>query len=287
MYEKSITRSARALFVIAIDQSGSMAGCIDVAGRKTTKADMVVEVANDLIAELVERSRRSDGVRNYYDVAVVGYSGDGVTYELGEEWVSVPELEAREVEVREIEREYTLEDGAVRFFRHKVRRWIKSKAKGTTPMHEALYTIYELVGRWCCIAQNRHSFPPIIFNITDGVSSDCDYRDIVEISEKIKGLSTLDGGALLVNIHITSLSSKSTLLFPSAEEFEAWSAQCSSASAQALYESASVMPQLFADALCDIKGSGESREFRAMSYNSSMSELISILNIGSISVKRG
>ena len=35
------------------------------------------EVTNRLLFELIERARRSDEVRDYYDIAVLGYSGDG------------------------------------------------------------------------------------------------------------------------------------------------------------------------------------------------------------------
>lgn len=33
-----------------------------------------------MLFELIERARRSDGVCNYYDIAVLGYSGDDEVY---------------------------------------------------------------------------------------------------------------------------------------------------------------------------------------------------------------
>lgn len=282
-YTQSITRSSRALFVVAIDQSGSMAGEINVAGRRVTKAEMVAEVANDLIAELVERSRRSDGVRDYYDVAIVGYSGDGVESLLTRQWVSIIDLDRDCLEECDVERECKLPDGSVRFFNQHMRRWITPKATGSTPMYECLLTLYDLVGEWC--SHNRDSFPPMIFNITDGESTDCDYDDIAEIASKIKSVSTNDGAALLVNIHIASVCGGKSLLFPTLIEFAQFSEP--SRSAFALYNSASDMPPIFNDALCEIKGVEKSDIFKAMSYNCAVSELITILNIGSISVKRG
>lgn len=75
MYTQSITRSHRTAFILAIDQSGSMAEKLLFRGRQTTKAEAVAEVTNRLLFELIERARRSDEVRDYYDIAVLGYSG--------------------------------------------------------------------------------------------------------------------------------------------------------------------------------------------------------------------
>ena len=74
MYTQSITRNHRTAFILAIDGSGSMAESILFRGRCMTKAEAVATITNDLLFELVERARRSDGVRDYYDIAVVGYS---------------------------------------------------------------------------------------------------------------------------------------------------------------------------------------------------------------------
>ena len=80
MYTQSITRSRRTAFFLAIDCSGSMAEPIRFRGRPTTKAEAVASVANGLLFELIERARRSDGVRNYYDIA-----GQYITHRAAEE----------------------------------------------------------------------------------------------------------------------------------------------------------------------------------------------------------
>ena len=76
MYSQEITRRHRTAFVIAIDQSGSMQEKVCFGRHEMSKAAAVARITNSLLTELVDRSRRTDGVRNYYDVAVVGYSGD-------------------------------------------------------------------------------------------------------------------------------------------------------------------------------------------------------------------
>ena len=76
MYSQESTRRHRTAFVIAIDQSGSMQERVRFGRHEMSKAAAVARITNSLLTELVDRSRRTDGVRDYYDVAVVGYSGD-------------------------------------------------------------------------------------------------------------------------------------------------------------------------------------------------------------------
>ena len=77
-YTQSITRHHRTAFVLAIDQSGSMVEELEFRGRRTSKAAAVAEVANSLLSELLLRATREGEVLDYYDNAVVGYSGEGV-----------------------------------------------------------------------------------------------------------------------------------------------------------------------------------------------------------------
>ena len=118
MYTQSITRSHRTAFILAIDQSGSMAEKLLFRGRQTTKAEAVAEVTNRLLFELIERARRSDEVRDYYDIAVIGYSGDDEVYSLlpgGRELISVAELAAGEPPIKTEVIEYRLPDGSMPF----------------------------------------------------------------------------------------------------------------------------------------------------------------------------
>ena len=67
----------------------------------------------------IERARRSDGVRDYYDIAVIGYSGDDEVYSLlpgGRELISVAELAAGEPPIKTEVIEYRLPDGSRYFF---------------------------------------------------------------------------------------------------------------------------------------------------------------------------
>ena len=80
MYTQEITRTHRTAFVIAIDQSSSMQESVVVNSRRMTKAEAVAAITNRLIDELVMRARRDDGIRNYYDIAVIGYGNEKVCW---------------------------------------------------------------------------------------------------------------------------------------------------------------------------------------------------------------
>ena len=152
MYTQSITRSRRTAFFLAIDCSGSMAEPIRFRGRPTTKAEAVASVANGLLFELIERARRSDGVRNYYDIAVLGYSGDDEVSSLlpgDRDTLSVTELAAVRPDVRRETVECRLPDGGIALRELPVPVWIEPRAAGQTPMCEALRRIRDLAAAWC------------------------------------------------------------------------------------------------------------------------------------------
>lgn len=282
MYAQSITRAHRTAFILAIDQSGSMAQRIRFAGSETTKAEAVAEVANRLLFELIERARRSDGVRDYYDVAVLGYSGDGVVSLLGDPLplVSVARLAELPVErrVRLVERR--MPDGSPAVRRIETPAWIAPKASGETPMYEALLQIRDLVRGWCAHPAHRESFPPMIFNITDGEASDCEPREQLDICNQIRATGTADGQTLLLNIHTASDAEARSLVFPADGEIDP-----ANRYARLLHDCSSVMPDNLSEAIRQVRGDNALPPFRGMSHNASIAELIAILNIGSISIR--
>lgn len=283
MYTQSITRSHRAAFILVIDGSGSMAETLRFRGRTTTKAEAVAAVANDLLFELLERARRDDGVRDYYDLTAIGYSGDDEVVPLlpgGRKTMSVAELAALEMPVRTETVEHRLPDGAIALREIPSPAWIAPRAAGQTPMYQALAEARDLAAAWCARQENAESFPPVIFNITDGEATDCDGEELRTVAEQIRALGTADGTALLINIHIAADESGRTIFFPTEEE-----ADYPNRYARLLYDCSSPMPSLFDAAIREAKGAGALPPFRGMSFNASATELIAMLNIGSISVK--
>ena len=283
MYTQSITRTHRTAFILLIDGSGSMNEEILFHGKRMTKAEAVALITNGMLFELVERARRSDGVRDYYDISVLTYSGDNEVYSLlpeGREMLSVAELAAGEIPMKRELVEYRMPDGSTSLRELPVPDWIAAEAAGQTPMYQALDHAYEIAEAWCRNPAHAESFPPTVFNITDGEATDCDEEELRTICERIRSLRTCDGHVLLINIHIAPDESQHAVFFPTEEE-----AAYSNRYAGVLYDCSSPMPEVFNEAIREAKGPGALPPFRGMSYNTSAEQLIAMLNIGSISVK--
>lgn len=143
-----------------IDRSGSMAEELVFCGRRIPKAEAVAEVANGLLFELIQRATRTDGVRDYYDIAVIGYDGDGVRSLLSpEHWfVPVSELAARETPQRTVTVERTLPSGERTLHDVTAPCWITPSSRGTTPCMRRYAGCQELVEGWCARPAMRTAF---------------------------------------------------------------------------------------------------------------------------------
>src|SRR5215467_12844775 len=76
-YQADISRSNPGCFLFLLDQSGSMADGFSGGGGHS-KADELATIINRLLASLVIRCSKDEGVRDYFDVGVIGYGGSGV-----------------------------------------------------------------------------------------------------------------------------------------------------------------------------------------------------------------
>ena len=85
---------------------------------------------------------------------------------------------------------------------------------------------------------------------------------------------------LLINIHIAAGDAGRHVFFPEAHE-----ANYTNRYAALLYDCSSEMPAVFNEAIREAKGPAAAPPFRGMSYNASAAQLVTMLNIGSISVK--
>lgn len=281
MYRREITRSHRMAFIIAIDQSSSMSQRLTFSSRQCTKAEAVSIITARLIDELIARARRDDQVRNYYDVALLGYSGDRVYSLLGEkiEFMPVTMLAERRPTEELFSSERVLPSGECRIFTERVAMWVPPKAGGSTPMYELLLCVTDMVERWCREPQNRQSFPPIIFNITDGEATDATPEMVLQAAENLKAVATEEGNVLLVNIHLSSEPSVKAMLFPSPDELSE-----EDAVACRLAKMSSVVPEVMHKAVREFRADGSCPPYVMMSYNASITQAVAMLNIGSRSL---
>lgn len=282
MYEARITREHRTAIVLLCDQSGSMAEELQFRGQPMTKADAVARILNELLEEIVNRSRRAEGIRDYFDIAVLGYSGKAVSSLLSGqgEFITASQLAQKPVRIENETVLRRLPSGNQVAASVARKYWIASKSQGETPMGAALSEAARLVKSWCASSANRRSFPPVIINITDGEASDADERQLCDIADKIRSYGTEDGGSLLFNIHLakTSDDCELSISFPSGiEEIPP------RRYARLLYDMSSVVPECYNQTIFELKPNSRP-PFRAMSFNCAISELFSLLAIGSLSI---
>ena len=74
-HEAQISRTAPTAFLFLVDQSGSM---MDRMTSGKTKAEFVSDVLNKTLMDLITRCSKSEGIRDYFDIGVLGYGQQGV-----------------------------------------------------------------------------------------------------------------------------------------------------------------------------------------------------------------
>lgn len=268
-YTKIINRAHPTAFVFIVDQSGSMSERWGAGGG--TKADQVATILNRQLFNLSIRCTKGEGVRDYFDVAVIGY-GRGVQSILGGTLANralVPISDIAQYPLRVEDKSKKIDDGAGGLIEQKVRFpiWVDATANGATPMCRALEYAKELLEPW--IAQHPDSHPPIVLHITDGESTD---GDPVPGAHELTALSTTDGRVLLFNAHI-STTAGSPVEFPESDS------QLTDPYSKALFEMSSVLPH---GALVVANNSGHQLGdgARGFIYNAEAANLIGFLDIG-------
>lgn len=278
MYTSRISRNNPTAFVILIDQSGSMEELTSYNGEQMPKSEAVTLIVNALLTEIINRSTREDGVRDYFDIAVYGYHGETVASLLPEtkgDFMALGKLADNVRRNVELKKERRLPDGssAVSVISQKI--WIEAEACDRTPMYAALNKAFDTVRTWCATRAHSDCYPPTIFNITDGEASDGSEKELLEIARDIRSLSTNDGNVLLVNIHLGSGTEDRPVIF-ACDPGELPDSKY----ARMLYDMSSVLPENISG---EITGK-HSAECRAVGFNAAITDLVNIMNIGSVSV---
>ena len=283
MYSRAITQSHRSAIIFCIDCSTSMQEHITFNNTLFSKAEIAALFTNIMIDELYLRSSRYRHIRNYYDIAVIGYGDGGAFSMLGGEdisFVPIPELMKvlPEEEVYYFKHNIENEDHKISFTVHP---WIKPRAGGRTPMYEALVETYRLVDKWCSQRINKGSFPPMVFNLTDGESTDATHSELVSIAHNIKSTGTRDGNTLMINVHIGNIENSEAILFPRVLD-----CQSTPISAHTLYHMSSEAPRNMEPLLPPEQSNSYTFPRRLMAHNTSPYDLLNIIHIGSESLQK-
>lgn len=279
MYRAPITRLNKAAFVILIDRSGSMAEEVTFEGRLCTKAEATVEAVNTLLEEIINRSYRDRFIGDYFDVAIIGYGGEGVESLLGSGFKPITFVDSMYIPSRTKIVRHTLPSGRRCDTVVETRQWLEPQASGQTPMGKAFAKAYRMVASWC--RKHPNSFPPIVINITDGEATDVRAEKIRALAEQIKSTSTNDGGTLLMNIHLASQhdSEFRPLRFPAEG-----SQLPINRHSRLLYDISSTLPPIYNSSI--EPSHNEEPPFRAICYNAPIDDILGLLVIGSLSINQ-
>ncbi len=207
-YSAQISRTNPACILLLIDQSKSMAEPFASApdtpdDPQPSKAEVVADAVNRLLQNLILRSAKADGVRDYFHVGVLGY-GRTVRAGLGGRLpfdALIPISRLSDHPLRVETRTRSAPDGAGGVVEQQVKFpiWFDPEATGPTPMGEAMAAAGLVVKGF--VDAHRDSYPPIVLNLTDGRPTDVDPQNNARLLRKLK---TADGHALLFNLLISS-----------------------------------------------------------------------------------
>src|SRR5690348_8475139 len=168
MYSAQITRANPTCIVLLIDQSASMSDPFSGDSARK-KSEVVAEVVNHTLHDLVIRCTKTEEVRNYYHIAVMGYgrqvwTGFGGPL-MSREVVPISEVADHPLQIKNSYKRVS--DGAAGWVEIPVRYpvWIHPTADGKTPMCEALTRVKQILERW--LTAHPKGFPPNVCCRTD------------------------------------------------------------------------------------------------------------------------
>ncbi len=209
-YEAEISRTNPSLVLFMIDQSRSMSH--KLPGGERSKAQEASDAINRQIGDFVLRCTKSDGIRDYFHIGVIGYgfiSGKAESILKGGDIHPISELAANPLRVEK--RKMTVSDGSggTTEVDYEFGVWFDPVAYGDTPMCKALSLARDLMKNW--VEDHPSSYPPILINITDGQATDGDPEGI---TSEILSLQSADGAPLVWNCHLSS-NPATPVAFPS------------------------------------------------------------------------
>lgn len=268
-HEAQISRNNPTAFLFVVDQSGSMSDRMSIG---KTKAEFVSDALNRTLMNLIGRCTKSEGVRDYFEVGVIGYGGRGVdngfSGALGSRVLNpVSAIEQNPTRVED--RKKKMDDGAGGIVETAVKFpvWFEPLADGGTPMRAALTKAAEELAAWC--DAHPESYPPTVLHVTDGESGDGDPE---EIAANLAQLRTNDGPVIVMNIHVSTLG-LDTIKFPSSEQ------GLPDSHAKLLFRMSSPLPQHLA-AFAKDKGYNVNPESRGYMFNAEAGEIVDFFDIG-------
>ena len=272
MYTAEISRDNPSCFLFLIDQSTSMEDEISAGDGSQAKANGVADTMNRWLQELSIKCAKSDGIRDYYHVGVVGYGrrvGPCVNgTSAGKEMAPISEI--AENPSRLEERTKKVSDGVGGLLDQTIRFpvWLDPVADGGTPMCRAAGEAKRILTEW--LTAHPDCFPPIVIHITDGESTDGNPRERIQ---ELTNLASTDGNVMVFNIHMSDNPNANSVTFPDSVD------ELPDEYSKMLFETSSPLTPTMR-ALASEHGFSPSETARSFVLNADMILLVQAIDIG-------
>lgn len=269
-YSAEISRTNPTCFLFLFDQSSSM---LEPFGRQPEKqkAEGVADAINRLFQNLVLKCAKSEGIRDYFYVGAIVYGGQVASAFggdlAGQHLVPISTLANKPLRVEQRTRK--VDDGAGGILEQKFKFpvWIDPKPGGRTPMCLALTTAKQFLEVF--LSRFPGCYPPVVINITDGMSTDGDPR---APAKQLCDMQSSDGNVLLLNAHISN-STANPIEFPASED------GLPDNFSKLLFRMSSVLPPRLQEAARG-EGVAAAGDLRGFVFNADLVSIIRFLDIG-------
>ncbi len=278
-YTAQITRNTPTAFIFMVDHSVSMNRTTNLFGEEMTMAEAASRIVNQQINELVLRCIKSNEVRHYYDIAVIGYGQDAYYAWNGDlegrKFVSPEELRNnpyKKITVREEKR--TRKGTTVREV-EKV-QWMEARHDGSwTHVDKAFDMVHGLLDEWMSEHHDKDCYPPTIINITDGEFNGAPTDYVLQQANELKSMFTNDGNVILFNIHFTPSKSADEVICPVSKDELG-----NNSYAKTLFDMSSLLPLRYNDDIARNLNDDRKGRHVAMGVNADATALIKLMDIG-------
>ena len=278
-YTAQITRNTPTAFIFMVDHSVSMDRTTNLFGVEMTMAEAASRIVNQQINELVLRCIKSNEVRHYYDIAVIGYGQDAYYAWNGDlegrKFVSPEELRDnpyKKITVREEKR--TRKGTTVREV-EKV-QWMEARHDGSwTHVDKAFDLVHGLLDEWMSEHHDKDCYPPTIINITDGEFNGAPTSYVLQQANELKSMFTNDGNVILFNIHFTPSKSADEVICPVSKDELG-----NNSYAKTLFDMSSLLPLRYNDDIARNLNDDRKGRHVAMGVNADATALIKLMDIG-------
>jgi hypothetical protein len=180
------------------------------------KAQGVADAINRLLQNLCIKCAKSDGIRDYFHVGVIGYGNTvGPAFGgalAGQLLAPVSKIANHPLRIEQRKRKVDAGAGGLTEQKFKFPVWFEPTAQGKTPMCQALVQARQVLEEF--LRRYPDCYPPLVVNITDGRATD---GNPLAAAAVLRALASSDGKTLLFNAHLSTRSEK-PIEFPDRED---------------------------------------------------------------------